>query len=137
MTPPRQSTTISSDVENESQNESEAEGFKLRRLLKGAKIEQVALANACGVSQTSTTRWMREETFSAYVWPRLQKGLHKLGLDSHAIRPQQEEESSTDLTPFLSTFSRDQMEALRRILESSQRSRADLLQYIRGALHFK
>ena len=113
--------------------ERETEGHKLRRALEEAGKNGTALAIACEVSSSMVTKYFQTETFGGHAWNTVCKGLAKLGISPSKIREGYVEMyrertalPTRDLRPLLDGFSKQQLGAVKEILEADAPSRERL-----------
>jgi hypothetical protein len=104
------------------------EGARIRELLERQHKRPVDLARACGVTQTAVARYLAAEQLGAKAWETVSGGLTKLGIDPRHVRTPPPltfiaREGPEDLRPLLQGFNRKQLEALLKILESTEEAR--------------
>ena len=119
------------------------EGETLARLIrekyKGDGGQATFAANAKIVPST-VSHWVKFPRFPKGRWASVRDAMEANGMKASEIRDEPivfSREKATqveDLTPIVDEWSTDQLRNLRRILESSDSSRRDLLLFLKGRL---
>jgi transcriptional regulator with XRE-family HTH domain len=118
------------------------EGEKLHDLLKEADLTYTAFAEACGISKSRVSEYVRTEKFEPVAWDTVCVGLRKLKLDRRRIRPETDtsgsgepaKSGSKDLRACLEGLTNDQLRNVLTILLADKDSREKLVWVIEDRL---
>jgi transcriptional regulator with XRE-family HTH domain len=113
------------------------EGKKLLEALKKAGYSQSDLARAAGIDPAAMSRNIKEQTIGDRAWETVKRGLKSLQIDPQQIRDEPIKmfrERIENFAPLVKEWPLEQVELLRRILESGEGSRQLLLTWIDGRL---
>jgi hypothetical protein len=111
------------------------EGERIRELVERAGKKPSDFARACGVTRTAVDRYLGSAKIGKHAWTTVRAGLVKMGIDPSKVRPQEEPMAEEkDLRPLIAGWSREQLEALKAVLDAEQLAREKLSYYIDGLL---
>jgi transcriptional regulator with XRE-family HTH domain len=115
------------------------EGKRVKELIDAKGITMAALAKSVGKTQPAAQKWCSTEEFNGNMWKTVSAALTKVGIDPSQVRAvaatMYRERPAANLRPLLVRFAaRDQLEALRQILEAPPDDQRVLLAIIEDRL---